>query len=203
MPLPIISALIIIFILWLQYEIKKSYKKEKTTADTFWDRETKSNLVRRADISGLDYITLNPGLLPMEDKADGTINSYRDTILGLADKKILNLSGYTNTDLKNKYGVANISLLTEYDNNYTILVSILQKWAERLYHNGDIQDAKAILEYAVTLGSDVTNTYKLLAEIYRKQDMPEKIDTLIQTVAQLSVHDREKLIEDLKVIKFF
>ncbi len=203
MPLPVLSALIIVCILWLQYEIRKSSKKAKTTAESFWDRENKSNLVRRADISGLNYITIDPGLLPLEDKEDATINSYRDTILGLADKKILNLAGYTNTDLKNKYGVANIPLLAEYDNNYAILVSILQKWAERLYHNGDIQDARTILEYAITLGSDAANTYKLLAEIYRKQDMPEKIDTLIQTVSQLAVHDQQKLIEDLKVIKFF
>lgn len=161
----------------------------------------KSNLVRRADISGLNYITIHTEQLPLKDNEDETVNSYRDLILNLANKKIINLSEYTNIDLKNKYGTANFPQLQEYDNNYTILVSILQKWANRLYQNGDLQEAKAILEYALSIGSNVTNTFKLLAEIYRKQDTPEKIDTLIQAVSKLTIHDQEKLITDLNIIK--
>ena len=202
MPIPVLSALVLIFILWLQYEIRKSSRSSKTASDSFWEKETKSNLVRRADITGLNYISIYPDQLPQKDNPDETINSYRDTILGLVNKKILNLSGYTNTDLKNKYGAANLPQLLEYDNNYTILVSILQKWAERLFYNGELQEAKAVLEYAVVLGSDVTKTYKLLAEVYQKQETPEKIDVLIQTVSELSIHDQDKLIADLKVIKF-
>jgi hypothetical protein len=202
MPIPVLSAFVIIFILWLQYELRKSSRSSKNASDSFWDKENKSNLARRADISGLNYITLHSEELPLRENEDETINSYRDLILGLANKKILNLSGYTNIDLKNNYGAANFPQLLEYDNNYTILVSILQKWAERLYHKGDIQEAKAVLEYALSIGSDVTNTYKLLAEIYRKQESPEKIDALIQTVSKLTIHDQDKLITDIKDIKF-
>ncbi|MDF2510373.1 MAG: hypothetical protein K0S04_239 [Herbinix sp.] len=203
MPLPILSVLILIFILWLHYEIRKSSKNSKLASDSFLEKEMKANHVRRADISGLNYITLQPEQLPLADNEDETINSYRDTILGLVNKKILNLSGYTNIDLKNKYGSANLSSLQDYENNYTIMVSILHKWAERLYHNGDTPKAKTILEYAISLGSDVTNTYKLLAEIYRKQDTPEKIDDLIQTASKLTIYNKDKLITDLEGSKLF
>ena len=42
-------------------------------------------------------------------------------IEALKEKKILNLSGFTNTDLKLEYGVGNLTELTDYDNNYVTL----------------------------------------------------------------------------------
>lgn len=201
MPLPILSVLVIIFILWLQYEIRKSSKKSDAASASFWEREAKSNLVRRVDISNLNYLTVQPEQLPLGDNKDETINSYRDIILGLINKKVINLSRYNNTDLKNKYGAANLPQLQEYDNNYTILISILQKWAQRLYQQGDIQGSKAILEYAVSLHSDAANTYRLLAEIYKTEKTPEKIDHLIETIPELNMYEQDKLIAELKAFK--
>ena len=202
MPIPVLAVIILILIVWLQYEIIKSSRKTNHSSDLFWDNETKSNLVRRTDISHLGYLTITTNRLPLDDKEDQTINSYRDTILSLADKKILNLTGYTNTELKSKYGAANITSLIEYDNNYTIFVSMLQKWAERLYANGLIEDALSVLEYAVSYQTDVTKTYRLLAELYKQQNNPEKIDELLQTIAATTMYDKDKLIQDLKEIRF-
>lgn len=203
MPLPILSILVIIFILWLQYEIRKSSKKSDAASASFREREAKSNLVRRVDISNLNYLTIRPEQLPLGDNKDETINSYRDIILGLVNKKIINLSSYNNTDLKNKYGAANLHQLQEYDNNYTILISILHKWAQRLYHQGDIQGSKAILEYAVSLHSDATNTYRLLAEIYKTEKTPEKIDQLIKIIPGLNMYEQDKLIAELKAFMHY
>lgn len=201
MPFPAISVIIFIFIIWLQYEIRKTARKAKQDSDIFWDKEIQANQARRKDISNLEYIQLQTGTLPLEDKEDETINSYRDTILKLKDKKILKLTGITNTELKNDYGVANINLLMEYDNNYTILVSMLQKWAERLYSEGFTTDAQAILEYAICCKTDVNKTYKLLADIYKSANTPEKIDGLIQVVTELIIHDKEKLLRELNDIR--
>ncbi len=200
MRLPIMTIIILIFIIWLQYEIRKSSRQSNTTSDDFWDKEKKSNLARRKDISNLDYIHITTDTLPLADKEDQTINSYRDTILKLSDKKILNLNGITNTELKNSYGIANINLLMEYDNNYVILVSMLQKWAERLYSKGYLEDALSVLEYAISCKSDVNKTYKLLAGIYKSNNTPEKINDLIQTITDLNFLDKDKLITDLKEI---
>lgn len=200
MPFPVLSIIIFVFIIWLQYEIRKTANKSKRDTDQFWDKETEANVARRKDISNLDYIHLSTETLPLADKEDQTINSYRDTILKLADKKLLRLTGITNTELKNQYGIANINLLMEYDNNYVILISMLQKWAERLYSQNYIEDAQAVLEYAVSCKSDVNKSYKLLAEIYKKNNTPEKINELIQIVTGLIIHDKEKLIQSLSEI---
>ena len=200
MQIPIIFVIFIIFIAWLQYEIKKTSRLSNKSSDEFWQNESDANISRKKDISNLDYIKLNIDLLPLADNHDSTINSYRDKIVSLVDKKIINLSSFNNTQLKQKYGAANLPFLTDYDNNYMVLVSILQKWAERLYQSGDTSSATHVLEYAVSCSTDVTNTYRLLSKIYKEQGEIEKLDTLINTLSELKIRDKNKLIGELNLV---
>jgi len=193
--------LIIIFALWLHYEIAKSKKLDKQTNQRFWQREKQANTIRRRDISNLDYITVELNRLPLQNNEDDTINSYRDTIVQLSDQKILNLTGLTNTELKYRYGTANLTLLSQYDNNYTKLVSILHKWGERLYNNGNVSDAILVLEYAVSNLTDVTKTYRLLARIYKEKNTPDQIDRLINLIPNTKILRKENLTTELKQIK--
>lgn len=201
MTLPVLTALAIVFIVWINYEIHKNSKLSKEDTESFWNREKASNLIRRTDISNLDYITISTEQLPITDNSDSTINSYRDTILGLSGKKAINLSSFTNTELKLVYGTANINELTEYDNNYTILVSILHKWAERLYILGNIKEAISVLEYAVFCHTDVTKSYPLLAQLYKSANNSEEIQKLIDNIPTTLRHDQNKLILELNKIK--
>ena len=83
-------------------------KKSKRALDRFWDRETKSNSVRRADISNLDYITFDIDKLPINESKDLGFSDICDELIMLSGKKFLNLAAYTNTDLKMMYGPANL-----------------------------------------------------------------------------------------------
>jgi hypothetical protein len=201
MPIPVLTIIIIILILWLQYEVRKSGKRSKQSNEAFWQNEKSSNLTNRKDITNLDFITISPEQLPMKDHEDQTINSYRDTILTLADKKIVNLTGFTNTELKFKYGAANINILAEYDSNYTVLVSILHKWAERLHTQGFTGEAISVLQYAITCSTDVTKSYKLLAQIYKDSQTPEKINELLEIIPKIRMLDKDKLLTEVTAIK--
>lgn len=201
MKIPILLGIAIIFAVWLQYEIHKTKKLANKGHDEFWKTENEANLARRSDISNLDYITIPLEKLPMSDYEDATINSYRDIILTLSEKKILNLTGLTNTEVKLKYGAPNFSLLSEYDNNYTTLVSMLHKWGERLYSHGFVTDAVSVLEFAVTCHSDVSKSYKLLANIYKDQKSPDKIDDLIHSLSSVKLLRKDVLIEELDKAK--
>lgn len=194
-------GLLIVFSLWLQYEIKKNSRLSKKGTEEFWKKEAQANLVRRADISTLDYITIPLDQLPLKDSEDPTVNSYRDTIVGLSGKKILNLTGITNTDLKLKYGPSNIKQLTECDNNYTTLVSILHKWGERLYRNGHTEESLAVLEYSVQCLTEVRNTYRLLAHIYKSQNASDKINSLLEILPLTGMIGYNNLIGELSNIK--
>jgi hypothetical protein len=203
MGIPVASILILIFIVWLHYEIRKDGKISKKSLDLFWLKEQDSNLARRKDISQLDYLNVTLEHLPMEEHEDDTINSYRDTVKKYSERKMINLSGKTNTELKFEYGVANFNLLSSYDNNYTAFVSMLQKWAGRLKEHGYTNDAQAVLEFSIfSCHTDVTNAYRMLNELYHNQNSTEKIDSLIEIIHKTRIKDKDKLIEELKSISF-
>lgn len=201
MPIPTLFGILIIFILWLHYEIRKSKRLSTKRLENFWQAENASNFVRRVDITNLNYLTIPLDRLPLMDREDPSINSYRDTIVNLSGKKILNLTGITNTELKLKYGASNITPLSEADNNYTLLVSFLHKWGERLYSFGYVSDAVTVLEFASSIYTDVSKTYKLLAKIYIEQNTPEKLVGLIEIIPNTKMLKKDVLIQELNTMK--
>lgn len=191
-------GILIIFVLWLNYEIRKTNRLSRKSTEEFWEKEAKANMTRKTDISDLEFIKIPYDKLPLDDTPDETINYYRDTILSQSNKKILNLSGFSNTELKLKYGTANLTLLSEYDSNFTVLVSILHKWGERLYKQGYCKEAMAVFEAAVECRTDVSKTYELLADIYLAQGTPAKIDLLLDALSHINIWNKEKLVSSLQ-----
>lgn len=166
MKLPVLASFIIILAV-ISHLIKKSSRNMDAQQQSFWSKELQSNNIRKKPLDELKYITIPFDRLPERAHPDhDTVKDCLSTLHTLSERKIVNLTGITNTDLKLTYGTANITALTEYDQNFTLLVTTLQKWAETLYDLGAINDAQHILEFAVSVDSDVTKTYELLASIY-------------------------------------
>ena len=111
---------------------------------------------------------------------------------------IVNLTGYTNTDLKLKYGTANITILSDYDFHYTNLVTLLQKLAELLHDNLEDDLAVRVLEFAVSTGTDVSKSYYLLAELYQQMNMSEKIEHLISQAQGIHSLMKDAIVENLR-----
>lgn len=116
----------------------------------------------------------------------------------LADKRILNLTGISNTELRLSYGTANLEPLTAYDQNYTILIRMLQKWGALLVSAGRAKDAVTVLSYAVSIGSDIAGTYTLLARLYKEQDRLDKIEELKEHAAGLTTLMKPSILRDLE-----
>ncbi len=200
MKIPVFPIIVLTFIIWLNYEIRKNNRNSKHDMDNFWQREKEANFSRRKDLSELNYITISTDMLPLIDNPDPTTNSYRDILLKLSGKTAINLRGHTNTDLKIKYGAANINQLMEYESNYITLVSILQKWANHLYNQGKITDCQSILEFALSYQTDVTKSYTMLANIYKSQNRTDNIKDLIETIANTPIQNKDRLIKELENI---
>ncbi len=180
-------ASFIIFCGWLAYQINKARRKENKNNQTFWDTEREANNTRRKPLDDLEYITIPFDSLPMNIKADDSkIAEYHETLYALAQNPIVNLTCISNTELKLRYGAPNITLLTRYDQSYTILARTLQDWAAKLYEAGYHQEACTILEFAVSTGTDVSHSYFLLADIYRAAGTPDKIQELIPIAEQIN-----------------
>ncbi|EKC45682.1 hypothetical protein OBE_16726, partial [human gut metagenome] len=152
----------------------------------FWDREKKANSVRKKPLDGLDYVKIPLEKLPMNALSeDEKAREYKELLTYLSTQPVVNLTGFTNTDLKLEYGTANITPLSQYDQNYTVLVRTLQQWADLLLESGLTDDAETVLAYAVSIGTDVSHTYYALAKIYAGREEYDKIADLILRAEEL------------------
>ena len=118
----------------------------------------------------------------------------------LADSRILNLTGISNTELRLTYGTANLDPLTAYDQNFTTLIRSLQKWGTLLVNADRKQDAVTVLSYAVTIGSDIAGTYALLARLYKEQGYLSKIEELKCFAEELTTLMKPSILRDLDQI---
>ena len=185
------------------YESKKSSYQHDKSEREFWDRESQANATRRKDISYLNYIEIPLDKLPLSPCDDEEITEYQNTIKSLASAKILNLSGMTNTDIKLEYGVANLTILSEYDNNYTTTINTLTRWGARLFELNMDEDAVTVLEYAISIGSDISRNYYMLADYYRKNNRPEEIDRLITSAESISSIMGKSIVTKLNEIRSY
>ena len=176
----IFLMLLLLFLLWIAYEKRKSDVHIKKNTDTFWEHEQNANKVRRKDISALDYINIPFDRLPFCETEDTDLRNVQIQVQSLSGKKIINLSQYTNTDLKLMYGTANLEELSSYDHNYYVLIRSLSSWAHILYSLGRKEDALIVLEYALECNTDIRASYILLAKLYLEHNESSKIDVLIE-----------------------
>ena len=181
-----ILASLIIFCIVIHHAINRSNRISDHADKEFWARERKSNETRKKSLDALPYIQIPLESLPTDVLTeDETVQSCISTIRELADTKIVNLTGYTNTDLKLEYGTANITALSLYDQSYTLLATTLQKWADILWNAGYEQEAVTIMEFALSTETDISRTYLLLAEHYKKVGETEKLSRLSEVAKSL------------------
>ena len=166
-------TIFIIFLVILTYNIKKNDAAQAKVQDEFWEKERKSNAVRKQDISKLDYITIPLDKLPHRLDTE-TENAF----FTLSEKTMVNLTGISNTDLKLNYGTANLALLSEYDANFMEMVALLPKYTQELLDAGYEDSAQTLLEFAVECNADSSKIYSQLISLYRAHNANEKLNWL-------------------------
>ncbi len=209
MKFPFLASFILL-IVFLNLRMRRVSRKEEEKEAGFWERELQSNNVRKKSLENLDYIHIPYDLLPFESAGENEIlKKSEETLLSLKDEKIVNLTGISNTDLKLEYGTANITALSQYDQNYTTLVCTLQDWGQELYNQGRYEDARDVLEFAAKTRSDITATYRVLLDLYRtklglnEDEIKKKIDGLIPIAKSLNSLSRLTILKlmDYKEVK--
>lgn len=178
----------------------KSNKNREDSAKNFWAKERDANFVRKKDISHLPYIIIPIESLPFEETDNSVINRCQDTVKALADRKLLNLSNQSNTDLKLNYGAANFPFLMDCDTGYTELIKALQQWAKALYDSNNLLDARTVLEFAITCKTDISASYTLLGEIYSSTNDTEHIKSLLESAKDMNSPHKNTVITYLENI---
>lgn len=198
-----VLTIVVLFIILMFAANKKSDREMKAPLEEFWKKEQASNLVRKQSLEDLQYIRIP------EDFFSFACNGQDDpdaaeamTILNsLKEEQIVNFTGISNTDLKLSFGAANLPALSHFDQNYTLLARALQTLAEYLVRKEQTADAIRVLEFAVETKTDISSTYKLLGDLYRKNGSPEKIDDLIPKAAALNSALSGAIVRSLEEMK--
>ncbi|MCX4327309.1 MAG: hypothetical protein OSJ45_08435 [Lachnospiraceae bacterium] len=197
--MPVLFICFIVFILWFRVKSKQADNETNNPKENFLKREYEANFTRKKDISGLDYLVIPENALPFTETDNMEEAGLQKDIKDIMSRKILNLSGISNTDLKLQYGHANLDLLAEYDQNFSNLLRCLDSWGSYLYNSkGDKENAKQVLEYSVSIGSDITRTYTTLASIYLEENNPGKVQSLIDRAENSDFFMKDSIISRLK-----
>ncbi|MGN0484681.1 MAG: hypothetical protein ACI4HI_14120 [Lachnospiraceae bacterium] len=188
------------FILIMSFFLSRTKQQEKDSTDAFWDRERAANTVRRKDLSTLSYIQIPLDSFALGRHFEPEICAEEENLYALSQKKIVNLTGISNTDLKLTYGTANLDFLTECDTNCATLFRSLDSYAEKLLQAGDDSHAQIILEYAVSIHSDVSNSFLSLAKLYADKGESRKIEALTAACSHFDPYRQDSLKEKLLAI---
>ena len=156
---PILTICIIAFLVVLNIRIRKSNRQQQNAEEAFWERENRANATRKQDVSNLPYITI-----PKEIILSNIGTDSEKKLSNLSEKQILNLTGLTNTDLKLEYGVANLEFLSSCDEHFTELVTALTDYSKDLLDRDMNNEARSVLEYAVSVQADAKPLYIRLAK---------------------------------------
>ena len=183
MVIPVVIIIFVIFIAWTQYEMKKSGKEAKKAEEAFWAREEQANFAPKQDISDLPLLRFEESVIPLPP--DGTftpeddITTYIKELQALLREPMIDLSEYTNTDLKLAYGVANFTTLSGYDDNYNSFLLLLTNLARGYERREMYELAAQTYRSALSCGSlKLTD----LAKVYIAMDEPGKVSELIEDV---------------------
>ena len=174
-------AIFIVFLLYINFLMHKNKRAQENLEKQFWDREHSANFTRKKDISNLNYLIITQDKIPQNLTTDA-----KKSLETLCGQKMLNLSSMSNTDLKLEYGVANLD-----ERNAAI-------YAQELSDAGYTDQARQLLEFAVSCHVDNSSIYTQLAAIYQTGGNLSGILQLQEAAAQLAPFPQKIILEKLK-----
>lgn len=168
---------------------------------SFREKERRADSTLKQPLDDLPFIQVPIDSIPSPEPA---INEKCAALLAelnaLAGKKIVNLTGISNTDLKLTYGAPNLPILTEYDQNFTSLCMNLHELGCEYKLAGHEDEAIATFNVAVNVGTDISGTYTTLAEMYAERGLYVEIQRLINCADNIRSLTRTSTIKKLQNI---
>ncbi len=194
----ILFASFITFGVWLTFKLRKSRNLNEKAAIDFWENENMANSVRKKPLQESDFVCFPFETLPTDESFLPEAPPEALTILrSLSDRKMINLNGVSNTDVKKQYGTANLTILSEYDENFESFVKQIYLLCQQLYDAGRIPEAVTLLEEGITAGTDSLSHYRLLAKIYRENGQTDKFPRLRVEAEKLHSLTKKAILREL------
>lgn len=195
--LPCLMA-VITFVLILAARISYLKKREAEDKRAFWEREREADKAPTRDITDLPYINIPIDKFPLDKAENEEELSAVKKIRELTGNGILNLSDYTNTDLKLMYGPKNLDRLKACDENFLTMEKNLLTLSDARIAAGDFINALIYLEFLSSCRSDLSSVYIDSGTCLRELRMPGKIRILMEYVPSLHLTLESKVLKSLE-----
>lgn len=189
---------VITFVLILAARIAYQKKREAEDNSAFWDREREANMAPTRDITDLPYINIPIDKFPLDKAENEEELSAVKRIRELKGAGILNLSEYSNTDLKLMYGPKNLDKLKSCDENFLTMEKSLLTLSDARIAAGDYKNALIYLEFLSSCRSDISSVYINSGACLRELRMPGKIRILMEYVPSLHLTLEGKVLKSLE-----
>ena len=207
MAFPSFFIIFIIFILVFQHHLRKNNKIERKLKDEFWQKEESSLVIRKKEIPQEYYIHSDISSLSLSipeniDPGDkGQVKQLIKRIKDLSNQDMMNFNQLSNTELRLKFGTANQSIITNNEYTYHNFLKTLASYASLMkeYDKGD-ESIKA-LELCISLGSDYSQHFYALGQLYLDQHMTSKLKHLKQIVLDRDFLNQKGILNKLESLE--
>ncbi|MCL2456436.1 MAG: hypothetical protein FWD19_02665 [Defluviitaleaceae bacterium] len=167
-------------------------KKQDEINKNFLEREEAANAVRKKEIDPHLFFEADLSHFPKisEDDPFQIIRCSKRVMIRFE-------TPVTNLELKNLYGLSQMDLIAQYEENFNAYLKSLTQWAASLAEKNS-GDALKIVEYVISLGGEFRDSYKIAADIYAKNGEQEKLDALTDAAEQNYFNDpsiRKQIID--------
>lgn len=169
---PILVLVVVITVAFKVAERKRLDKARQSTKDMM-DADDAANLARHKDIGEEFFYTVSLSDLPItqysEEDMAKPVSPYmwQVKVVAAAEKKMLRFDRqYSNVELKQMFGPSNLDNVAKYEENFTNFIHAMRFWAEALINADRREEAQKVLEESVRAGSELSQSYTLLADIY-------------------------------------
>jgi len=201
-PLLYIWTIIAFFV--FHHHLRKNAKVQEDVTKAFWQKEESSLVVRKKELAEEDY--LHPSLtldqLKGEDwyKALGQSGLYRyeQHLKELLDKAMVNFQHMSNTDLRLTFGTANLTVISDYEENWNSYLTTLYTLGKKLLETGETDYGIQLLEEGVRMGTDNRYHFLLLGQHYKATKNQQAFEDLVVRASSLESLTKTALLKALE-----
>ena len=187
----------ILFLIILSIRLKSLDHKQEEQEAEFWAKEQQAKITPAKDISNLRYITIPIEKFPLNFSSDEEVIEIEKELQELSTHRLLNLTGMSNTDIRITYGTPNFETMSRIGEDFDRMTVLLNKYAHALMEEKRYDDVITVLEFAVGVGTDVSESYTMLAKCYQLKEMDSKLEMLRSQVEQSSLILKDSILNKI------
>ena len=203
---PIVVLVVVVTIAFKIAERKRMDKVRQNTQDMI-DADDAANSARHRDIGEEFFYTASLSTLPVAQYSDEDMKKpvatymWQMKVVKAAEKQMLHFDKqYSNVELKQMFGTSNLDNVAKYEENFSNFIHAMRYWAEALIAADKHKEAQKVLEESVKAGSELSQSYTLLADIYHRSNNLHALKQLLSTAQASAMPGKNIAIKHIEAL---